>query len=101
MALSSSCNMECRPDLRQKYPYHLPADRFRRGERYRRRHDERRGKVLRHVPHAHGRRLGFPDHRRLDCEFVHSANGQALFCYCDLQCYRELRVDLWDLFLSR
>jgi hypothetical protein len=101
LALSSSRDLECRSDLRQKHPHHLPADRFSRGKRYRWGYNERGSEVLRHVSNAHGRCLGFPDHRRLDCEFVHSANGQALIRYCDLQCYRELRVDLRNLLLSR
>jgi hypothetical protein len=84
MAHSSSRHMERRPNIRQEHPHHLPADHFRRGQRHRRRHDERGGEVLRNVPYAHGRCFGFPDHRRLGCEFVYSTDGQALGCYCDL-----------------
>ena len=88
MAHSTSRHMERRPDLRQKHPHHLPTDRFRCGQRYRRRHDERGSEVLWHVPHAHGSCLSFSDHCRLGCKLFHPANGQALGCNCDLQCNR-------------
>lgn len=101
LAIRPSSDLERRPDSRQEHPHHLPADRLRRGKRYRGRYYERGRQVLRNVPYAHGSRFGFPDHRCLDCEFFHSAYGQALGCYCDLQRCWQLRFDLWDLLLSR
>jgi hypothetical protein len=87
MALSSRCDLERRSNFRPEHPHHLPADSFSRGKRHRRRHDERGSEVLRHVPYAHGRCLGFPDHRSLGCQLFHSAHGQALGGYRDLQRY--------------
>lgn len=100
MALSPSRDLERRPDLRQEHSHHLPVDRFSRRQRHRWRHDERGSEVLWHVPHAHGSCLGLSDHRRLGRKLFHPADGQAFSCYCDLQRYRELRFDLWDLLLS-
>lgn len=41
MALSSSRDLERRPNFGQKHPHHLPADRFSRRKCHRRRHYER------------------------------------------------------------
>jgi hypothetical protein len=88
MAHSPGRNLERGPDIGQEYPHHLSADSLCCGQRHCWRHDQCRSEILWHVPHAHGRCFGFPDHRRLGCQLFYQADGQALCGHCDLQCNR-------------